>query len=237
MTAIDFMYNIFKNDSNDNTSIQINVQASRDDLAVSPGVFALFGHIAGVADHDNKVYTSYADAITTIFSVSGQDFIDAVDIVLGTTGSTVGTITPYVLNGAKDYVAGQVAAGDTRTTSTQTLSLVGTGATGTQISATKASTVRFSVSTSTTSTIGGASTSLVSLKKCATNSATEGNWTTVAVLENDQTITLALVLQSLQVMKGQLATDLDAGWYVKLVNSGSGTHSEAFISGEKTIYG
>lgn len=28
-----------------------------------------------------------------------------------------------------------------------------------------------------------------------------------------------------------------AGWYVKLVNSGTGTHSEAFVSGQKTIYG
>lgn len=125
----------------------------------------------------------------------------------------------------------------TRVTSTQSLSLVGTGATGTQISATKDSTVRFNVSTSTTSTIGGASTSLVTLKKCATNDSTEGNWTAVAVLENDQTITLAIALQSIQVIKGQLETDLPAGWYVKLVNSGSGTHSEAFISGEKTIYG
>lgn len=125
----------------------------------------------------------------------------------------------------------------TRTTSAQSLSLVGTGATGTQISSTKDSTVRFNVSTSTTSTIAGPATSLVTLKKCSTNSATESDWTSVAVLENDQTISLALTLQSVQVMKGQLETDLPSGWYVKLVNSGSGTHSEAFISGEKTIYG
>lgn len=124
-----------------------------------------------------------------------------------------------------------------RTVSTLNLSLVGSGATGTQISATKSSSVRCCVSTSTTSTIGGASTSVVSLKKCATNSSTEGNWTTVAVLENDQTISLAIILQSIQVMKGQLSADLDAAWYVKLVNSGTGTHSETSVSGEQTIYG
>lgn len=124
-----------------------------------------------------------------------------------------------------------------RTTSTQSLSLVGTGATGTQISATKDSIVRFNLSTSTTASIAGPATSVVTLKKCATNDSTEGNWTTVAALENDQTLTLAITLQSVQVMKGQLETDLPAGWYVKLVSSGSGTHTEGFISGEKTIFG
>lgn len=124
-----------------------------------------------------------------------------------------------------------------RTTSTLSLSLVGTGATGTQISSTKDSTVRLNVSTSTTSTIGGASTSLVALKICSTNSVTEGNWTTVTTLENDQTITLAVALQSIQVLKGQLCADVPTGWYVKLVNSGTGTHSEAFVSGQQTIYG
>lgn len=124
----------------------------------------------------------------------------------------------------------------TRTTSSLSLSLVGSGATGTQISSSD-STVRVNVSTSTTSTIGGPSTSLITLKKCSTNNATEGSWTTVAILENDQTITLAIALQSVQVLKGQLETDLPAGWFVKLVNSGTGTHSEAFISGEQTIYG
>jgi hypothetical protein len=129
------------------------------------------------------------------------------------------------------------APSTTRTTSTQTLGLVGTGATGTQISSTKDSTVRLFVSTSTTSTIGGPATSVVTLKKCATNDVTEGNWTTVGNVSSEQTITLAVVLQSIQVVRGMLETDLPAGWYVKLVNTGSGTHTEAFVSGEKTIYG
>lgn len=127
--------------------------------------------------------------------------------------------------------------GDLRTVSVDTQSLVGAGATGWQIHATKDSAVRYNVSTSTTSTIGGPSTSIVSLKICSTNHVTEGNWTTVAVLETDQTITLAIALQSIQVIKGQLAADVPAGWFVKLVNSGSGTHAETFISGQKTIYG
>lgn len=125
----------------------------------------------------------------------------------------------------------------TRTTSSLSLSLVGTGATGTQIHATKDSSVKCTVSTSTTSTIGGPSTSLVVLKICSTNNATEGSWTTVATFESDQTITLALALQSIQIVKGQLCTDIPGGWYVKLINSGTGTHAETFVSGQQTIYG
>lgn len=124
-----------------------------------------------------------------------------------------------------------------RTTSSLSLSLVGSGATGTQISASKDSTIYLNLSGSTTSTIGGASTSVITLKVCATNNATEGSWTTWAVFESDQTITLALALQSLQVIKGQLVADLPAGWYIKAVASGSGTHSESILSGQKTIYG
>lgn len=125
----------------------------------------------------------------------------------------------------------------TRTTSTQSMSLVGTGATGTQISSTKDSQVKFTVSTSATATIAGAATSTVTLKKCATNSATEGDWTTCGVSETTQSYSLAIALQGVTGGKGQLVTDLPAGWYVKLVNTGSGTHSESFIAGEKTIYG
>lgn len=153
-------------------------------------------------------------------------------IALTTSGSGASTYTAGALNIPTPSIPSTA-----RTTSTQSLSLVGAGATGTQISATNASSVRLTVSTSTTSTIGGPATSVVVLKKCATNSATEGDWTSVGTLESDQTVTLAIALSCVQVVKGQLCCDLDAGWYVKLVNSGTGTHSEAFVSGEKTIYG
>lgn len=129
------------------------------------------------------------------------------------------------------------AANASRATSPLALSLVGTGATGTQISATKDSSISCCVSTSTTSTIGGPSTSVVALKICATNNATEGSWTTVATAENDQTITLAVVLQSTQLVKEQLYSDVPVGWYAKLVNSGTGTHAEGFVSGQQTLYG
>lgn len=153
---------------------------------------------------------------------------DAVgNILSGSSGSSV----------SYNDAANTITISSPRATSSLSLSLVGTGATGTQINATKDSLIKLNVSTSTTSTIGGPSTSLVSLKICATDNVTEGSWTTVATLENDQTITLAIALNSIQVMKGQLIADVPAGWFAKLVNSGTGTHSEAFISGQQTIYG
>lgn len=154
---------------------------------------------------------------------------------LSTASATVISASDTVLSALGNLQA-QITANKTRTTSAWSPSLVGTGATGAQISTTKDSTVRASVSTSTTSTIGGPSTSAVALKICATNSSTEGDWTTVATFQSDQTITLAVVLQSVQVVKGQLTADVPAGWFVKLVNSGSGTHSESFLTGQKTLY-
>lgn len=123
-------------------------------------------------------------------------------------------------------------------TSPLTLSLVGTGATGTQIS-TKNANIKCNVSTSTTANIttGAASTSFVALKICSTNNATEASWTTVGILESDQTIGLAIALNSVQTVKGQLVSDVPASWFAKLVNSGTGTHTETFISAQQTIYG
>lgn len=125
----------------------------------------------------------------------------------------------------------------TRTTSPLTLALVGTGATGTQISSTKDSSVCISASTSTTSTIGGPATSIVAIKTSPTNSATEGNWVLGGQIESDQTITLAVALQSIQVVKGQACVDVPGGYFVKIENSGSGTHTETFVIGFQTIYG
>lgn len=158
--------------------------------------------------------------------------------VIAQPGDTEGVLAVVANTGSYTDLINQPTIGNTtRTTSVLTLSLVGSGATGTQIHATKDSSARLSVSTSTTSTIGGPSTSVIALKICSTNNSTEGNWTTIATCENDQTITLAITLNSIQVVKGQFSADIPAGWFIKLVNSGSGTHAETFVSGQQTIYG
>lgn len=179
----------------------------------------------------------YQTSCTITGSRSPEDIFAAVKASVITQALSQWSLTVADTDIVFNYPGYADTPGVVRTTSTLSLSLVGTGATGTQISATKDSSVKLNVSTSTTSTIGGPSTSAVALKICSTNNATEGSWTTVATVENDQTITLAIALNSIQVVKGQLSTDVPAGWYAKLVNSGSGTHSESFVSGQKTIYG
>lgn len=181
----------------------------------------------GLGNVDNT-----ADASKTFTSSQISDFTEASQDVVGALISGASGIVSTYNDGANTLVISAP-----RASSSLSLSLVGSGATGTQISSTKDSTIRCTVSTSTTSSIGGPATSVIALKTCATNSATEGDWATIATLENDQTITLALTLNSVQVMKGQLTADVPAGYYVKLVNSGSGTHSESFVSGQKTVYG
>lgn len=125
----------------------------------------------------------------------------------------------------------------TRTTSSLTLSVVGTGATGTQIHATKDSTIHVNLSNSNTSSIGGPSVSDLIVKMCATNSATESDWITQADADNEQTVTLALALQSVQVIHEMITVDVPGGYYIKIESSGSGTHTEAILRGQKTIYG
>lgn len=181
----------------------------------------------GLSNVDNT-----SDASKTFTSSQITDMAEAVQDMASTFMVASGGLSSSYNDGANTFTFTAP-----RTSSTLSLSLVGTGATGTQISSTKDSTIRCNVSTSTTSTIGGPSTSVVSLKTCATNSATEGDWTTIGIIENDQTITLAVALSSIQLVKGQLCADVPAGYYAKLVNSGSGTHSETFVSGQKTIYG
>lgn len=202
------------------TSRTVNSHSLSSDVTVTKGD-------VGLGNVDNT-----ADASKTFTASQITDMAEAVqDMASSFMQATTGLVATY------NDGANTMTFTAPRTTSSLSLSLVGTGATGTQISSTKDSTIRCNLSTSTTSTIGGGATSVIALKVCATNSATEGDWTTVGLLENDQTITLALTLQSLQVMKGQLNADVPATWYAKLVNSGTGTHAEAVVSCFKTLYG
>lgn len=151
---------------------------------------------------------------------------------IAATASAVTALTASVA-----ALAANVTSAQTRTMTTWSPSLVGAGATGSQISATKDASVHVDLSTSTTATIGGGATSAVTLKTCATNSATESDWQSWGSVENDQTLSLALTLNSVQVVKSMLSCSVPAGYYVKLVNSGTGTHSETVVAGQKTVFG
>lgn len=121
--------------------------------------------------------------------------------------------------------------------SAETRSIVtGTGATGFQISALKSALVNYSVTIATTATIGGSASGTVVLEVCATNSATAGDWVEIGRYTNGQAISLAIALQSVQTLAGQINGFVPAGYYAKLRsinNSGSPTYT--YNSGQKIL--
>lgn len=125
----------------------------------------------------------------------------------------------------------------TRTTSAFTLNPSGTGATGTQVHATKASSIQVTYSTQITYSLSGSPASSVVVKVCPTNSSTEANWVEIGRTEIGQPTGLAVTVGQVVKNVGQVTADVDAGYYVKAVASGAGTHTETFIAGQKTIYG
>lgn len=118
------------------------------------------------------------------------------------------------------------------------LALTGAGATGTQVHATKQASVQLSYSTQVTYSLTGTPASRVTLKACATNSTNEGDWLDMGSTETRQPTGLSITVGQVVGAIGQITSGiLPAGWYVKAVASGAGTHSESFVSGVKNIHG
>lgn len=116
----------------------------------------------------------------------------------------------------------------------RTIQTVAASGNGWQISSTRDAQVSYSVAITTTATIGGASSGYVITEIAATNSATAGDWQEVGRVYNGQTITLAIALQSVQVIGGTMTTIVPAGYYVRLrsVNV-SATPSYSYQSGQE----
>lgn len=184
-------------------------------LALQAGIFVDEAYAADNIKTDEAAIAALATAVTGKFA------------------NPTGTTAQYIRG---DGSLATYTPGGTRTQSALTLSMVGTGATGTQIDASHDTLIAVTVSTSATATIAGAATSSVALKICATNNATEASWTTVQTSETSQSYSLAVALQGVTGGKGCLTSLVPAGWYAKLVNTGSGTHAETFVSGQKVIY-
>lgn len=107
-------------------------------------------------------------------------------------------------------------------------------ANGFQISATRNASVSYSISISTTANIGGTANGYVILEIAATNSSSAGDWQEISRLTNSQTITLAIALQSVQVIAGTLSGIIPSGYYARLRSvSSSGSPTFSFISGQE----
>ena len=108
-------------------------------------------------------------------------------------------------------------------------------ANGTQISSTRDAQVFYSVTTSTTSTIAGASSATVVLEICSTNSATAGNWIEVARTTNNTNVTLAVALQLVNVQASTLSAIVPAGYYSRIRQTLTGTSSASISSGQEVL--
>jgi hypothetical protein len=93
MTAIDFTTKTFYNNSADITSFTVMIQPTDEALSsIIGGLFNWQGFLGSPADHANSIFTSFQDAITYYLATYGSDIIGYVDTLLGTTGSTLGTV-------------------------------------------------------------------------------------------------------------------------------------------------
>lgn len=109
-------------------------------------------------------------------------------------------------------------------------------ANGWQPSATQNALLSYSVNITTTATIGGASTGYVVLEVCSTNSSVAANWLEVGRVTNSQTITLAIALQSIQIIGGCVACMIPAGYYARLRSvSSSGSPTFTYVSGQEVL--
>jgi hypothetical protein len=95
-----------------------------------------------------------------------------------------------------------------------------TNATGFQVSTTRIADVCYEGTFQTTSTIGGPSDITVFLETADTNSTTPGDWTTIARQRNSNTITLAVVLQQVDIEPWSICRKIAVGKYVR-IRSGS----------------
>lgn len=111
-----------------------------------------------------------------------------------------------------------------------------TGAVGTQVSSTHDSYVMVNTSVSTTATIAGNAAGDLVLEVAPTNSATAGDWVERGRNGNSQTLTLALTLQSVQLVKGQMVAFVPKGYYVKVRSvTGSGSPTYIIVSARKVL--
>lgn len=123
----------------------------------------------------------------------------------------------------------------TSSTDTRTIQ-TGTGAVGWQLSSSQNATVSYSIKISVTATIGSNAEGYIAAEVAPTNSATAGDWVECGRFSNGQTITLAIALQSVQPIGGEVSCDVPSGYYVKLRQvTVSGSPAFTFISGYKVL--
>lgn len=114
--------------------------------------------------------------------------------------------------------------------------VTGTGAVGFQPSVTRDTFVAASMGIVTTASIGSGQDAYITMETASTNSATPSDWVEIGRIRNGQTYTLAVAVQGVQTIAGDIARIIPAGWYVKYraVNV-TGTPVASWISGQEVL--
>ncbi len=204
-------------------STRADLQDQIDNISLTPGPTGATG-ATGAAGTNGTNGTNGATGAT------GPAGADAV-LTFTTTGTGAATYngSTKALNIPTPALGQTIANGTSKTLVTST-----TGQGGVVLDASKNVMVNYSVSTSTTSTIGGSSSVTLFLEVAATNSATAGDWTTIASTSNGQTITLAVALQSVQTSVLNFGAVVEAGKYMRIRYTTTGTASATYSNGQET---
>lgn len=98
-------------------------------------------------------------------------------------------------------------------------------------SSTKPSFLKYNIKITCTASIGSASSGKVTLQY-----STDGgsNWTTAGEVENSNTVTLAITLNSVTTQSGFITANVPANALCKLVSTSSGTTSISYLMGQET---
>lgn len=122
--------------------------------------------------------------------------------------------------------------------STSTRSITtSTGSSGFLVSSSRLAFVSYSISISTTATIGSSGAGYVVLEVSPTNSSSPSSWYSIgSQCRNDQTVSLAIVLQSTQTVGCSLSGFIPVGYYVKLRSvTVGGSPTFSFVAGSEVL--
>jgi uncharacterized protein YdeI (BOF family) len=160
---------------------------------------------------------------STDLSVSGSPVTTSgsITVNLNTSGVTAGTYDFVTVNNKGIVTAGSSSTGMTAVTRP-------INSTAYTISSTRPSTATYYIRISCTATIGSASSGSVTMQYSIDGGT---NWLPAGIVENSNTVTLAVVLNSVTVNTMPLTWDFPANALVRMVSATTGTTTITYVNG------
>lgn len=190
--------------------------------------------VSGVAQILNKptLTSGTVTSVTAGTGLSGGVITTSGTISLPNTG-TAGTYANVTTDAQGRVTAG---AGQSVNDAPGRTLVTSTSATGFQVSSTRLAQVCYEGTITTTSTIGGPASATVFLETADTNSTTPADWTTKAQQTYSNNITLAIVLNQIQINNWSFCRYVPSGKFVR-IRSGSitGTASAAINATQQEV--